>query len=284
MPTETAPSDPLGPLLHHFNAQAQLFFTGNLCGNVNFGDAAGVAYLHLMRSGTLRVRDATGFAVELNQPCLVFYARPMSHWFDTDTGSGADLACASVSFDHKAFNPIALAMPARTVLPLADMHASAPVLDLLFAEAFTDRPGRQQVLNRLFEVVLIELLRFSLAQGSTGAGFLRGLGHAQIGKAMAAMHAGPERPWTLESLAVEAGMSRAGFAAAFKELVAATPGEYLLRWRVTVAQALLRQEVPLKLVAERVGYDSQAGFLRAFKSVVGESPTHWRRAGSAPPP
>jgi AraC-like DNA-binding protein len=77
-------------------------------------------------------------------------------------------------------------------------------------------------------------------------------------------------------------MSRASFAATFKEQVNTTPGDYLLRWRVSVAQALLRQDVPLKLVAARVGYDSQAGFLRAFKSIVGESPTLWRRRGEDP--
>ncbi|HEY4083040.1 MAG TPA: AraC family transcriptional regulator [Burkholderiaceae bacterium] len=277
-------ADPLGPLLHHFNAQAQLFFTGNFCGNVTFGDSAGMAYLHLMRGGRTRLRDATGFSVELSEPVLVFYARPLSHWLDADLEEGADLACASVSFAHKAFNPIALALPERIIRPLSQLPSFAPVLEVLFSEAFTQQPGRQQVLNRLFEVVLIEMLRHALSEGSAAPGFLRGLGHPQIGRAVIAMHAAPERHWTLEDLAAEAGMSRAGFAAGFKELVDATPGDYLMRWRISVAQALLRQDLPLKLIAERVGYDSQAGFLRAFKAVLGESPTAWRKQslGGAP--
>lgn len=282
MSSDAIASDPLGPLLRHFNAQAQLFFTGNLCGNVNFGATEGLAYLHLMRGGRTRLRDATGFSTELAEPTLVFYARPLTHWLDADLEVGADLACASVSFEHKAFNPIALALPERTIRPLAELPAFAPLTGLLFAEAFSHKPGRQQVLNRLFEVVLIEMLRHALAEGSATPGFVRGLGHAQIGKALLAMHVAPERHWTLDELAAEAGMSRASFAATFKDQVNATPGDYLMRWRVSVAQALLRQDMPLKLVAERVGYDSQAGFLRAFKSVVGESPTPWRRRGEGP--
>ncbi len=274
----TEESDALAPLLHHFNAQAQLFFSGNLCGRADFSDSAGVGYLHLLRSGKTRLHDASGFAVELDEPSLLFYSRPLSHWFEPDTECGADLVCASVRFEHKAFNPIALALPARVLRPLAAFSTAAPVTELLFAEAFAERPGRQQVLNRLFEIVLIELLRDRLREGDTQTGFLRGLAHPQIGRALAAVHAAPDRPWSLESLAEQAGMSRAGFAAGFKTQVGIAPGEYLTRWRVAVAQALLRQDLPLKQVAERVGYDSQAGFLRAFKGVVGEAPTAWRRA------
>ena len=74
-------------------------------------------------------------------------------------------------------------------------------------------------------------------------------------------------------------MSRSSFAAVFKREVGDTQGNYLTRWRVRLAQALIREGVALKVVAERVGYASQAGFLRAFKQVLGQSPTAWRRAG-----
>jgi hypothetical protein len=198
MSSDVIASDPLGPLLRHFNAQAQLFFTGNLCGTVTFGATDGLAFLHLMRAGRTRLRDATGFSTELAEPTLVFYARPLAHWLDADLEVGADLACASVSFEHKAFNPIALALPERTICPLAELPAFAPLTGLLFSEAFSHKPGRQQVLNKLFDVVLIEMLRHALTEGSAAPGFLRGLGHPQIGKAVLAMHAAPERPWSLD--------------------------------------------------------------------------------------
>ena len=69
---------------------------------------------------------------------------------------------------------------------------------------------------------------------------------------------------------------RSSFASAFKNEVGESPGNYVTRWRITLAQALIREGVPLKLVAERVGYESQAGFLRAFKIIMGISPTSWK--------
>jgi AraC-like DNA-binding protein len=273
--------DPLAPLLTYFSARARLFFTGNLCGHVTFSDAKGVGYLHLLRAGETRLHDGTGYSTTLSEPTLLFYSRPLTHWFDPDAGAGADLACASVDFENKAFNPIALALPPRFQCSLSELEDARPVLAVLFAEAFTNRPARQEVLNRLFEVVLIELLRITVARGLHASGFLRGLAHPQLSKALTAIHSDPAREWTLETLADSSGMSRSAFAAAFKQEVGETPGDYLTRWRITAAQALLRAGTPLKSVAERVGYASQAGFLRAFKLVVGTSPTVWRRANDA---
>lgn len=275
--------DPLSPLLAHFSARASLFYAGNLCGRVTFSDAKGVGYLHLLRAGAITVHESDGHAATIDEPTLLFYARPFPHWFETDA-QGADLACASVAYENSAFNPIALALPARLQCPLDQLQAMRPLLDVLFAEAFGDRPGRQEILNRLFEVVLIELLRLAVSRSDAAAGFLRGLAHPQLTKALTSIHAEPAREWTLESLASTANMSRSGFAAAFKEAVGETPGDYLTRWRITAAQALIRGGTPLKLVAGQVGYSSQAGFLRAFKVVLGVSPTEWRRADRAPSP
>ena len=278
-------SDPLRPLLAHFGAHARLFFSGNLCGDVTFSDAKGMGYLHLLRKGTAKLQDDSGYAATLTEPTLVFYSRPLTHRFQTDAQAGADLVCASMSFEHRAFNPIAMALPARFQCALSDFEGSEALLGLLFDEAFSDRPGRQDVLDRLFEVVLIDVLRVALARQSeadgAGSGFLRSLSHPQLSKALAALHAEPARDWSLGSLAEVAGMSRSSFAETFKREVGDTPGNYLTRWRVRLAQALIREDVALKLVAGRVGYASQAGFLRAFKQVLGESPTAWRRSGLA---
>ncbi len=277
------PADPLAPLLAHFNAKARLFFAGHLCGDVTFNDEDGVGYLHLLRAGSARLQDSSGYVVNLTEPTLVFYSRPLTHWFQTDASSGADLVCASMSFEHKTFNPLALALPARFECSLSAFDGSRAVLGALFDEALHERPGRQDVLNRLFEVVLIDVLRNALAHpagngtGSDSAGLLRSLQHPQLSKTLAAIHADPANDWSLDALADVAGMSRSSFAAAFKREVGESPGTYLTRWRVTLAQALIRDGVPLKLIAQRVGYDSQAGFLRAFKGVVGESPTVWRK-------
>jgi AraC-like DNA-binding protein len=269
--------DPLSPLLAHFSARARVFYTGNLCGQATFDEAANVAFLHLLSAGRMRLRDRHGLVTTLSQPTLLFYSRPLTHWIEPDPDGGADLACASVSFDHQAFNPIALALPPRFQCALDELDDSRALLDLLFTEAFAQRPARGEVLNRLFELVLIQLLRTTIQRGIGDPGFLRALAHPQLSKALNAVHAHPEHAWSLQALAQSAAMSRSSFAEVFRREVGQTPGEYLTRWRITTAQALLRRGTPLKIVGERVGYASQAGFLRAFKQVVGSSPKQWLR-------
>jgi len=273
------PKDPLSPLLAHFFARAKVFFTGNLCGRADFGAASG--YLHLLRSGRADLRDASGHRARHDQPCLVFYSRPLRHWFETDPVAGADLACATVSFDNMAFNPVAQALPARFVCPLTELDSAGASIEMLFSEAFAARPARQEVLNRLFEIVLIELLRAAIRRSDASAGFLRGLAHARLAKVLNSVHASPGREWSLEAMAAVAGMSRSSFAETFRREVGDTPLVYLTRWRVSVAQALLKRGTALKTVSGEVGYASHAGFLRAFKQLMGMAPRAWMDALAA---
>src|SRR6266550_6731344 len=96
------------------------------------------------------------------------------------------------------------------------------------------------------------------------------------------MHERVENPWTVETLAGAAGMSRSAFALRFKELLAETPLEYLTNWRMYKATGLL-QENGRKLfeVAKSVGYDSDAAFSKAFKRVLGMAPKYRRSAAAA---
>lgn len=270
--------DPLAPLLTHFRAQAELFFAGNLCDNVTFGEEYDCGFLHLLKAGSVQMQDSSGYSVTLLEPTLVFYSRPLKHWFHPAPQGGADLVCASMRFDHQSFNPIVFALPERFEAPLSELPGTENLLGLMFAEAFANRPGRQDVLDRLFEVLLIDVLRIVLARPAASPGLFRSLLHPQLGKVLTALHADPIREWSLDSMAECAGMSRSSFALAFKNELGDSPGNYLTRWRMTMAQALIREGVPLKLVAERVGYISQAGFLRAFKVVMGQSPTSWKKS------
>ncbi|MEZ5566641.1 MAG: AraC family transcriptional regulator [Gammaproteobacteria bacterium] len=272
--------DALAPLLTHFSARARLFYTGTLCGHADFPDSSGLGYLHLLRAGTATLRDTSGNVARLDEPSLVFYTCPLTHSFDSGAGPGADLACASVSFDNASFNPVIRALPPLFQCRLADLSGSAVVLDALFAEASAEHPGRQQVLDRLFEVILIDLLRVAIRRDEGSVGFLRGLAHPKLARALTALHAHPEKDWSLEGMAALAGMSRSSFAAIFRREVGATPGDYLTRWRVAISQSLLRRGTPLQLLPERVGYGSQAGLLRAFKIVTGTTPMTWLRSST----
>jgi AraC-like DNA-binding protein len=85
-------------------------------------------------------------------------------------------------------------------------------------------------------------------------------------------------------MAALAGMSRSSFAATFRNEVGETPLAYLTRWRVSVAQAMLKRGTSMKMVSGEVGYASHAGFLRVFRQVTGMAPRDWMRSAAAAPP
>lgn len=274
--------DRLQGLLQRFSVSARMFHSGPLCGINDFGDN-GQGQLHLVRQGPVEVRHA-GETVLVTEPSLLFYPRPMAHRFITDAETGADMACANLAFGGVssarlstggAGNPISRALPAFTCLPLAELRGAGAVLDLLFDEAFAQRCGRQTVVDRLFDVVLVLLLRHLLDSGRLKDGPLAGLGHPQLAKALVAMHDEPAKHWTLESLAGVAGMSRSRFAEVFAQVVGQPPSSYLAAYRITLAQDALRRGDKLDRIAQDVGYGSAAALSRAFTSVGGLSPRAW---------
>jgi transcriptional regulator GlxA family with amidase domain len=151
----------------------------------------------------------------------------------------------------------------------------------LFEEAFTQRCGRSALVNRLFEVVMIQVLRQLMETGDVQGGMLAGLSHPRLRNAIVAMHESPAKDWTLDALANTAGMSRTVFANSFRDALGMTPGQYLQSWRVGLAQQALRNGKPLKVVASDVGYGSEAALSRAFKAQLGASPREWKKAQAA---
>lgn len=113
--------------------------------------------------------------------------------------------------------------------------------------------------------------------------WLAALRDKQVGKALAAIHRDPNRPWTAASLAREVGMSRSGFSARFTDLVGDSAMRYLTQWRMQTARAqLLENREPLSLLAKRLGYQSEAAFCRVFKRVFGVSPGSVRSSANVP--
>lgn len=145
-------------------------------------------------------------------------------------------------------------------------------------ESIAQRPGRELVLTRLVEVLLIESLR-STAGDDAPPGLLRGLADPRLAAALRQMHAHLARAWTVAQLAKVAGLSRSTFFERFTRTVGQPPMEYLLAWRMAVARDLLRRRVhALAEVAERVGYASASTFSTAFRRHVGQPPGRYARA------
>ncbi len=155
------------------------------------------------------------------------------------------------------------------------------LLSLVNEETRGDRPGRDVVLPRLLEVLLIEALR-STARPTAPSGLLRGLADNRLGAALRLMHDRPADAWTVVDLAREAGLSRSTFFERFRREVGVTPMEYLLAWRMALAKDLLsRESAGMAEVAERVGYSSASTFSVAFARHVGQPPIDYTRARRA---
>ena len=151
------------------------------------------------------------------------------------------------------------------------------LMRLVSEEADEQRTGRDLVLSRLVEVMLVEALRS--VQKDAPPGLLRGLGDTRLAAAIRKMHGDPARAWTMIELAKAAALSRSAFFERFTRSVGVPPMEYLLAWRMALAKDLLRShDVALAEIAERVGYRSASTFSTAFSRHVGQPPGRYARA------
>lgn len=153
---------------------------------------------------------------------------------------------------------------------------------LVGEEAARQDIGRDLILERLVEILLIEALRATSAEQAQ-PGLLRGLADPRVAAALRSMHGDVERSWTVPDLAREAGMSRSAFFDRFVRMVGVRPMEYLLSWRMAVAKNLLRSGgMALDEVARRIGYSSASTFSTAFRRHVGLPPGRFTRGSAAP--
>ena len=268
--------DRLLPVLNRFSLAARVFYSGTLCQNTTMDTSEVVGYLHVLRAGSLLVRSPGKQELRLEQPTVLFLPRPLKHRFVVDSSRGADLVCATLDYGLDVGNPLVRGLPDRVVIPLNRHPELAPTVSLLFAEAFEDRAGKQAALDRLFEYLLLLILRHAMDARLLDSGVLAGLAHPKLSKAIAAVHEDPQKAWTLERLARKSGMSRSRFAFHFRRCVGMTPLDYLTEWRVSLAQILLKQGRSVKAVAPAVGYSSAAALNRVFRQRVGEPPRRWR--------
>jgi transcriptional regulator GlxA family with amidase domain len=145
------------------------------------------------------------------------------------------------------------------------------------------RPGGEAVLERMSEMMFVEVLRRyadTLAPDQTG--WLAGMRDAAVGRALALMHQRPSDPWTLERLGEAAALSRSTLHERFVHFIGQPPMQYLAQWRMQLATGWLRDtDAKVVDIALEVGYESEAAFARAFKRALGESPGAWRRANRA---
>jgi AraC-like DNA-binding protein len=199
-------------------------------------------------------------------------------------GGGARtlMICGFLGCDGAEHNPLLSTLPPALNLSLEPGGAAEWIrstFQYAAAEVSAGRPGSETVLAKLSELLFVEAVRRyaeTLPEGQTG--WLAGLRDPHVARALAVIHRDVARPWTVDELGREAGLSRSALADRFIRLIGVPPMHYVASWRMQVAAQTLRNtSASLAQVAEMVGYESEAAFSRAFKKAVGTAPATWRR-------
>ena len=200
-------------------------------------------------------------------------------------GGGRDrstIVCGFLGLDATPFNPLLAALPRVLRVPGSTLGADSWVttfLRVVVAESNQRRPGGEAVLERMSEMLVVEVLRRHIdTLPPEQTGWLAGMRDPVVGRALSLLHDRPGEPWTLDRLGEEAGISRSSLHERFVHFIGQPPMQYLTRWRMQVASGLLRDtSAKLVEVSLAAGYESEAAFSRAFKREVGVSPGAWRR-------
>ena len=222
-------------------------------------------------------------------PVPIASLMPMPPWKEMPVvrieggGEPTRILCGYLHCDDLLFNPLLHALPRLIhVRPTSPQAAQWREASLRYVLEQSRQPGGDALLRGLPELVLADCLRQHVLElPAQQRGWLGALKDPALACVLTLLHAQPQHDWTVEELARRAAVSRSVLAERFKHTLGVTPMRYLAQWRLQIASELLKtSDLNLAALAERVGYDSEAAFSRAFKRHVGVSPASWRERSS----
>jgi AraC-like DNA-binding protein len=278
----------LSDILRSMRVQGSVYFCDYLKApwSMNFEDTTSASF-HLVRRGECWLMSGDQND-RLGPGDLVFIEPGRDHALASQPpgqdapadNAGTLLLCGYCEFTQDTGTPLLDVFPALTIVREEELLKHPwlrSTLDQLSTEYMSQQPGAELVVNKLTEIVLVELIRINFGRGEQSR-FIAALSDKRIAKALQHLHNSPHISWTLEKMGEEIGMSRAAFAKRFKELVGQPMFEYLTLLRIQRARELLREtKLPLYEVASRVGYESDLAFAKTFKKHTGITPTRYRK-------
>lgn len=304
--------DLIDDILATLNLKGALYFRTNFSGEwgVTVPTHEGAARFHLVIHGHCHVQLASGARAVLGPGDLILIPAGMEHILshaqdstappletvleeanykndgvliigEDNQNAATQMVCGHFTFRNGADHPLLRALPSHILVTAAD-RAREPLLDdtlrLITQRIFQTMPGSMASVIRLSEAAFIELIRASTAQKGDLAAVMAAFEDRQIARALKSIHEQANQPWTVETLAREAGMSRSRFAERFRDLLGVAPMAYLSEWRLQKALAMLDDSrSSVQQIASESGYQSPAAFTRAFAGRFGIPPTEYRR-------
>jgi AraC-like DNA-binding protein len=194
-------------------------------------------------------------------------------------GPAARFVCGFLGCDLRPYNPLLAALPRVIHLGNHTSGALGAYFQAALSESQQPRMGGACMLGRISELMFVDAVRRYLETLPEGrSDWLAGLADPYVGRALTALHRSPAKEWSLQELAEEAALSRSALAERFTQFVGQPPMQYLAQWRMQLAANYLTTgNESIASVANRVGYESEAAFSRAFKKATGAAPSDWRR-------
>ena len=275
--------DALSSLLAWVRLRGESVYQRDLVGSWSLDFAPGASHVHFIESGQARLAPNGGAAITLGAGDLALLPLGRGHRLFSDPEGGATPETRVIGglfhYERQPLPPVFRRLPA--VIHLAQRDGTAPdwlgaIAHFLMLEVNHPAPGSALMISRIIDLMVIRTLR-SWQDHQPGPGkWLGGGREERLGQALAAMHEEPAAAWTVEELARLAGMSRSVFAERFSHAFGEPPLRYLMRWRFTLASEMLAEgDLPVGEIARLVGYDSEAGFSRAFKAFHGMAPSRY---------
>lgn len=175
-------ADSISRILEHVGLRASTFYAGPLCGLHDFAADQGVGHLHVFRSGETRVLQKGQQDILVSEPTLLFYPAPLDHRLDIKDSMVADVLCATVRYSISMENAITQSFPSVIIIPFNALKRINLMLTTLFAEAEESNLGKQVMLDRLCDILLIQIARFVIEQKIVSSGILAGLAHPRLSK------------------------------------------------------------------------------------------------------
>lgn len=274
--------DKFKQITDRFSIDSEVIFNGSFCGEKSLGsdldhqsskhDYQG--HMHFLRSGKLTVLSKEGNKWLFDKPTVIVLPKSTEHRIITEESEDVVVLCATINFKALEQQQLIDALPKLISLSL-EQGPMQETVTWMFDEIKSTGLGQKSIVDKLCDILLIQMFRQLSEQGTIMQGVLAGLSHPALASTIASLQESPQEAWTLDSMASHAAMSRSKFSELFRETVGQTPNDFLTDLRVSIAQQLLKQDKPVSLVANQVGYEHGSALARVFRKKTGLSPKEW---------
>ena len=293
--------DSLSELLRRLDFRASVFFRAEYCGRWAV-DTSGTQQVpfHMVSHGEGWLHGDGQVPQRLVAGHLVLFPQDSAHLLTADEdmpdpatvnapprtridGAVTRLICGYFSFDQRVAAPLLASLPSTMLLDTAATPnaTTRELVSLWMREAAVDSLGSDVAVDRLAELVFIQMLRAEIKQGRL-PGVIGALGDARLGSVLSGIHRRPGGSHSMKSMARIARLSESAFAQRFKRQIGMSPGQYVRHWRMqAAAEALRNTDRSMADIAASLGYESEVAFRKAFRAHFDVAPGRYRRRQGA---